>query len=107
MRSLVRAETMIGGLEPRQVFWCNEVQAQHFITHRIAELIAPIGPTEIKPAEPAEVKKFSPEEQAGQSTASAPSNASGKDKPLSASQPDPASTTTTSRRSLLTLPKRK
>lgn len=114
MRALVRAETMIGGLNPRQIFWCNEAQAQHFIEHRVAELIAPVvGPKEMKPIEPSytkepEVKKSLPEESAGRLTDSVVSSESGKDSPPSVSQAAPASTTVHQRmRSVLTLPKRK
>jgi len=93
MRSLVRAETMIGGLKPRQVFWCTEAQAQHFIDNRIAEYIAPLpGPKEMQQLAPQETKKSSPEEQAGQSTASAASKETGQVAPSSALPPDPAST---------------
>lgn len=116
MRALVRAETMIGGLKPRQVFWCNEAQAQHFIQHQIAELIAPpAGPQEMKPAAPAEVKVEEPEAKkslvegsAGHSTDSAKSSESGQASASSALPAGTVSTTATSRiRSMLTLPKKK
>lgn len=91
MRSLVRAETMIGGLKPRQVFWCTEAQAQHFIDNRIAEYIAPLrAPAETQQIAPQETKKYLPEETAGRLTASAESSEVGKDAPLSASQPGQA-----------------
>lgn len=93
MRSLVRAETMIGGLKPRQVFWCTEAQAVHFIEHRIAEFIAPLrAPAETQQMAPQEVKKSLPEEPAGQLTASAVSKETGKDAPSFVSQPVQAST---------------
>ena len=109
MRSLVRAETMVGGLKPRQVFWCNEAQAQHFIQHRIAELIAPpAGPKETPMIEVAETKKSFVEESAGRLTDSQPSTEHGKGQPQSVLQPARALTeTTTSKRSMLSLPKRR
>ena len=113
MRALVRAETMIGGLNPRQVFWCTEAQARHFIEHRVAELIAPaFGPKEIKPIEPSntkeeEVKKSLPEESAGRLTDSAESNESGKDSQSYASQLGRVLTTPRRNPSTLTLPKRR
>jgi hypothetical protein len=116
MRALVRAETMVGGLKPRQVFWCNEAQAQHFIENRIAELIAPLaGPKEMKPAAPAELKAEEPpevkksfvEESAGPSTDSAASSDAGKTEPSSASRAARPLTTDKRSPSTLTLPKRR
>ena len=114
MRALVRAETMIGGLNPRQVFWCTEAVAQHFLEHRIAELIAPLpAPHETKPAEPSVLKteesppkKSLVEEPVGLSTDSVKSNESGTVRSY-ASQLARALTTPKRNPSTLTLPKRK
>lgn len=108
MRALVRCESLDGGLEPKKIFWCSRAHAEHYIQNRIAELIAPpAGPKETPTVEPTELKKSLPVESAGLSTDSQPSGASGREPQQSASRVDPASTTTTSRRSLLSLPKRK
>mgnify|MGYP000152006738 CR=1 FL=1 len=109
MRSLVRAVTMDGALSPRDVFWTTESRAQHYIENKIAVPVG-VGPGETKPlaAEETKEKKSSDVEMAGLQTDSAPLNESGKVESLSASHPAQASqNTVTSRRSLLTLPKRK
>lgn len=91
MRSKARFVSVVGAFKPREIFWCTEEQAKHFIQHNLAELIVQTGPTETKPAGPTELKKSSPEEQAGQSTASAQSSETGKDAGQSSLPADPVS----------------
>jgi hypothetical protein len=105
---LVRAETMDGALRPRQVFWCSREHAQHYIAHRIAELIAPpVQPQEMPMAGPSEVKKSLPEESAGQQTDSAASSDHGTGPLLSAQQAAQVSALSKPYRSTLALPKKR
>lgn len=114
MRALVRAETMDGGLRPRQVFWTTPAKAHHYIQHRIAELWSAqaVGPSEIKPLQPEEVKaepvkKSSSDATGTPSTDSVSLNADGRTSQSFASRLGQVLTTGKSKRSVLTLPKRK
>tara|TARA_R110000868_G_scaffold56772_2_gene175701 strand:- start:424 stop:759 length:336 start_codon:yes stop_codon:yes gene_type:complete len=107
MRWLVNGESMDGPMQIKRVFWCTESHAQHYIQHRLAELIAP---SETKPAAPSEVKeakKSLVEEPGGHSTDSAKSSASGKTQSSSVSQQGQVLTTPKRNPSTLTLPHRK
>lgn len=92
MRSLGRSLTIDGALKPRQVFWTTPERARHYIDNHVAEYIAPLVlPQEQPMGGPQEIKKSSPEPQAGPSTDSAESIESGKDALSSAAPVAPAS----------------
>ena len=95
MVGLVRAETMDGGVDRGKVFWCTRAHAEHYILHKIAKIAVEVGPQENKLAEPLQTKKFSGATMAIPQTDSVASSASGKESPLSASRPAPASRSNT------------
>lgn len=113
LRSLGKAVTMDGTLSANQIFWTSRAHAEHYIANRIAVPVGEVGPTETKPSIASEVKevlekKFLPEGKDGPSTDSQELRESGTDQSLSVSQAAQASQNTViSKRSVLTLPKRK
>ena len=92
MRSLIRGIIDDAGVKRGTVFWTSERRARTFIAQRVAELIGAglAGPSETKPAGPAE-KKSAAAAPAGPSTDSPKSSAPGTGAAPSASQPAPAS----------------
>lgn len=100
MRSLIRGTIFGHARNKGEIFWTDAVRAKWLVDERIAEPVGALaaGPSETKPAEPAE-KKFSSADPAGPSTAGAASSAPGTAEPSSASPEAPASRPRRPRRS--------